>query len=263
MSDNFLYSEDLGAGTYSNLVTADDLNNIAKDLGAATFSNFSASTPTAVTELNNITKELVSKGVLKIEKQCAVRISGSYIYIDTGVCVFENGAKKRITSTTLLSFINGYTNYVYLLNNVSGNQIQLITSKTLPEDGTDYVMLAEISPSKTVTDKREFATYKIELPENVYVYRSLTIDFGSIARSYNIDTGNNKWKYVMISFSDRGVLWKGFVKILNNESTSILLQNTLNDWRISCDCTRTGQIITFTTTETSRAAPCNVEFVFA
>lgn len=152
MADTFLNNQE---------VTAEDLNNIAVDLGYADYSHFPEDPPqSAVSALNQITADLTSAGILQIGNKCAVSISDTTIVVQDGVCVFGNGAKKRIEGTLTVDFIEGGTNYVYLFNNVSGNVIQLVNSLTAPTSG-DYVMLAEIDTDKTVRTTRTFSRAKI------------------------------------------------------------------------------------------------------
>ena len=55
------------------LVTANDLNQIAVDLGAADYTHFPETPPqSAVSALNQITSDLTTAGILQIGNQCAV-----------------------------------------------------------------------------------------------------------------------------------------------------------------------------------------------
>lgn len=182
MADNFLYSEQTETG-YTNLVTAEDLNNIAIDLGASDFSAFEENgTPLAVDKLNEITKDLTSKGILHIGNCCKVSISDNIITVADGVCVFENGAKKRITESDPLQiqFIDdGNTNYVYMQNDIGANQIRLVNSTTNPSEAeaVDYVMLAEISKDKVLTDRRYWAISKVGQGKNTVTTIDSTFEF--------------------------------------------------------------------------------------
>jgi hypothetical protein len=160
MTDNFLYSAETEEGTYTNVVTADDLNNIAIDLGYADYSRFPEEPPqSAVSALNQITQDLTSRGILQIGNRCSVSLSEDKIIVADGVCVFESGAKKRILTPQTLDKIADGTNYIYLLNNEAGNKIELICSIELPSEESDYVMLAEVKGS-TVTDRRYWSVSK-------------------------------------------------------------------------------------------------------
>ena len=135
MSDDFLDNQE---------ITAEDLNNIAIDLGSADFSHFQNGVPTAVSELNKITADLVSPGVLLKDNRCAVGVVDNKITVDTGVIVFNNGAKKRITELQTLDLIEGTANYVYAMNDVENNITTLNVAESYPVEG-DYVVLGIIS----------------------------------------------------------------------------------------------------------------------
>lgn len=167
MSDTFLYSEATEDG-YTNEVTPEDLNNIAIDLGIPDYSRFPEEPPqSAVAALNGITKDLTTKGVLQIGSKCEVSIADGVVTVADGVIVFDSGAKKRLETAVTLNFIEGAVNYVYAFNNVSGNQIQLICGHDAPVDGTDYVMLAEVSESQKVSDRRYWSISKNTSGTNV------------------------------------------------------------------------------------------------
>jgi hypothetical protein len=192
MPDNFLYSSLTEEG-YTNMVTAEDLNNIAIDLGYAEYSHFPEEPPqSAVSALNQITQDLTSKGILQIGNCCKVSMSDGVITVADGVCVFENGAKKRLTEAVSFPYIEGGTNYVYLFNNVSGNQIQLICSLEAPTDGNDYVMLAEVK-SSTVTDKRYWSISKVGNGVNIMQEHTETFIFK--AGYYNSNTNTYTIRY--------------------------------------------------------------------
>ena len=152
MSDTFLNNQE---------VTASDLNHIAIDLGYPEYSHFPENPPqSAVSALNQITADLTGAGLLMVGNRCKVTISGNTITVQDGVCVFANGAKKRIEESVSLEYIEGDTNYVYLYNDFAGNKIEVINSLTKPNSSDDYVMLATIT-NKKVADKRRLSTSKV------------------------------------------------------------------------------------------------------
>ncbi|MBQ8588352.1 MAG: hypothetical protein IJ454_03065, partial [Clostridia bacterium] len=196
--DNFLYSESTEEG-YTNVVTAEDLNNIAIDLGLPEYSRFPEEPPqSAVAALNGITQDLTSKGVLQIGSCMNVTIADGIISVADGVCVMESGAKKRLTEAVSFPYIEGGTNYVYLFNNVSGNQIQLICSLEAPTDGTDYVMLAEVTAS-SVTDKRYWSISKVG--NGVNIAKEITQTFVFLN---NDDDGNRRYSVYEYDISQCG-----------------------------------------------------------
>lgn len=147
MSDEFLDNQ---------VVTAADMNNIAIDLGSADFNAFNEQTPTAVSLLNNITADLVTPGILLKWNNCLVTVENSKIYVDTGVIVFNNGSKKRIESKQYLGEFTAEKN-IYAINDIANNVISLVSSESLPEEGSDYILLGTVSADGVVTDKRTFS----------------------------------------------------------------------------------------------------------
>jgi len=179
-------------------VTTEILNNIAIDLGATDFSAFD-STPFGVDRLNQITSELVTSGILLSGEKCAVTASESKVNIATGIIVFENGAKIRLTEPVSFDLI--VNTYIYALNDTATNTAQILATEAEPVDG-DFVMLAFIGEDGTVTDKRGFAMSKVLLPSgNSY----LELSTGQLwcgadtEREYIINVGWNAWTYLHIT----------------------------------------------------------------
>lgn len=212
MSDTFLYSEATEDG-YTNEVTPEDLNNIAIDLGIPDYSRFPEEPPqSAVAALNGITQDLTTKGVLQIGSKCEVSIADGVVTVADGVIVFDSGAKKRLETAVTLNFIEGAVNYVYAFNNVSGNQIQLICGHDAPVDGTDYVMLAEVSESQKVSDRRYWSISKVGNGVNIAKEISASI----ILRSNNSD-GSPNYAYLEYDISNCGA---SFFIFLNEDHCS-------------------------------------------
>lgn len=164
---------------YANeTVTADQLNQIAIDLGFTAYSKFPENPPqSAVAALNQITSDLVGSGVINIGGKLAVTQDDNNLYVATGVAVFADGAKIRITSPETISK-SAYTSgtfYLYLYNNKVENKAQLIFSQAVPTG--DYAMLAEYS-SGTITDRRQPCGAKVALNANntVEVFNGLKIE---------------------------------------------------------------------------------------
>lgn len=154
MTDTFLDNQE---------VTAQDLNNIAIDLGYAEYSHFPENPPqSAVSALNQITADLTTKGVLLSGNRCMVTYASNKIYVDTGIIVFESGAKKRIETTQTLDFISGGTNYVYAIHDTSANKISLVNAAANPASG-DYVALATVAADGGVTYTAPLSTAKVGL----------------------------------------------------------------------------------------------------
>lgn len=182
MSDTFLYNEE---------VTAEDLNNIAIDLGKADFSFFENDNPTAVSELNKITGDLVSAGVLLTDNRCRVNMVGDKITVDTGIIVFANGAKKRITETQTLMPLADVTSYVYALNDVLNNRITLNVAEAYPTEG-DFVKLATLTKD-----------LKVSIPEN----RAL-LKVDSVAQKPDVTIQySGKWE-VVFEYANTGLFFE-------------------------------------------------------
>ena len=198
MSDEFLDNQ---------VVTAADLNNIAIDLGYADYSHFPETPPlSAVSALNQITSDLVSKGVLILGNKCNVTASGGAAYIDTGVIVFDSGAKKRIEAVQSLNLTAGSINYIYALNDTVNNTIDLVCSTEEPSTG-DFVMMAEVSADGKVTMKRSFAKAKTAPPAaQQYKYiESVSLSKGN---SKTIDVGFDNFSFLSLSYNFNNALDK-------------------------------------------------------
>ena len=169
MTDTFLDNQE---------VTAQDLNNIAIDLGYVEYSHFPENPPqSAVSALNQITADLTTKGVLLSGNRCMVTHASNKIYVDTGIIVFESGAKKRIETTQTLDFISGGTNYVYAIHDTSANKISLVNATATPASG-DYVALAAVAADGSVTYTAPLSTAKVGLSSgNSKEVISFTQDF--------------------------------------------------------------------------------------
>ena len=238
MPDNFLYSS-LTEDGYTNMVTAEDLNNIAVDLGYADYSHFPEDPPqSAVSALNQITQDLTSKGILQIGNCCKVSMSDGVITVADGVCVFENGAKKRLTEPVALEFIEGSVNYVYMLNNITENRIQVVTSINNPtesEDTIDYVMLAKISSGGTVTDRRYWSISKVGNGKNIVLEHTVTFKF--VPRYYNMYTEEFEMRYTEYVF-DVSQSGANYIIVFNRDYTdnypiALDLNSEIPSWAMS------------------------------
>ena len=168
---------------YNQSVTANDLNEIATDLGATSFNGFGTE-KFGASELNNITKDLVGKGYLNVKNKCKPTVSadGSKIIVQSGIVVFENGAKKVIENTLEISF--GVGRKYYFLNEISNGLCSLWWSTVgYPSEG-DYVPLCEVTSDGTLIDKRVFSVAKVNLGA---VERNKTADM-----EITLNINNNK-----------------------------------------------------------------------
>ena len=162
MADTFLDNQ---------TVTAEDLNNIAIDLGVADYSHFPETPPqSAVSALNQITADLTGKGVLYTLNMCNVTVSENAATVNTGIIVFENGAKKRITTAQTIGLIPNVDNCIYALNDVANNTIKLIAGESFPTTG-DFVKLAKILQDGTVVPMREWSKSKTDTTTQQKYYK--------------------------------------------------------------------------------------------
>ena len=160
-------------------VTADILNGIATDLGAPDFNRFSDGTKFGADELNAITAALVTKGVINNGNSdaCKVSIANGKISVATGTIVFDTGAKMKITEPQLLEMIPDAKSYVVAANDILNNRILLYNAESLPEDTSDYVILAEVSESGELIDVRGWSTAKVDgLEGPVYEHFQETVE---------------------------------------------------------------------------------------
>lgn len=151
----------------NQMVSATDLNNIAVDLGNSTFANFNDETTYNIDSLNDITKSLMSHGIVWSDNNAMKpTLSDDKINIDTGLCIFSSGAKKRITTSQELTYKANTKQYIYLINDTALNGVFLKCSEENPEliENADYIPIAEYNTDNTLADKRIFAVAKVDLP---------------------------------------------------------------------------------------------------
>lgn len=216
MSDVFLDNQ---------TVTAAALNQIAIDLGKSAFSTFTDGTEFSVDKLNEITKNLASDGIVAGDtNQCKPVLADGQISIDTGLCIFASGAKKRIETKQYLTPTADTKQYVYLLNDTGLNTISLNISADSPASvaNADYVMLAVYNADNTLTDQRKFSTAKVSIPSaNQYQEYTASVSFyGSenFENRYYLGDWGKPFQYVAsLYWSDTGV----WVKIGSNHMLSV------------------------------------------
>ena len=142
-------------------VNADILNGIAKDLGCPDFSEFVNDEKFGADKLNSITAALVTPGVLGTgSEDCKCSIVDGMVSIGTGTIVFANGAKMKIAENQLLEIVQSTKTYVIAVNDITNNKMLLYNSDVLPDED-DYVLLAEVSATGELIDKRAWSTAKV------------------------------------------------------------------------------------------------------
>lgn len=147
--------------------TATLINDVAVDLGATTFNKF-GSTKFGVTELNAITKELVGKGVTGSGYLCRPYVysatgSDDSLYISSGTIIFEDGSKITLESSKVIGKIKDLKNKkVFAYSDVNTGKAYIKADSAYP--ASQYVKIAAVDSSGNVSDVREYATAKVNLP---------------------------------------------------------------------------------------------------
>lgn len=152
---------------YDSVVTGEDLDNIYVDLGQSIeyFADYEHnSTSIAISDLNNITADLTSKGVLQIggELEVATNTDEKTFAIKDGVCVFSDGCKYRRSvddADNTYPYDTSASTYVYIERNATENTVTLCYGPSQPSTG-DFVMLAEITDKGVVNDTRGWSVGK-------------------------------------------------------------------------------------------------------
>lgn len=146
---------------YNQEVTAEMLNGMAADLGHTSFNGFSNDVKFGADELNKITGDLVSAGVLISGNMCRViKDDSGNIILQTGIIVFANGAKMEITSPVTIDADAGTV--IYALNDTLQGKCTIEVAQSYPTEG-DFVKLCTVGANKTLTDNRTIAQAKMEL----------------------------------------------------------------------------------------------------
>lgn len=169
-------------GIYYNAeVTSDDLNDLARDLGATSFNGFDGVAKFGADELNKITAHLVSKGILNRDNLCKPVIIDDKVNIQSGIIVFNNGAKKVIKDVVSVDKVNN--TYIYALNDTNAGTCKIVVSENNPEMdenvmSLDYIPIAFIDENGALTDKRIFSSAKVIIPvSNQYYEKTVTAIF--------------------------------------------------------------------------------------
>lgn len=148
---------------YNQTVTEEVLNAMATDLGATDFNNFSGIKKFGADKLNEITKALVTEGVLTSGDMCRCEKTDTGITVNTGTIVFKNGAKKTISEAIQIEADNGMA--VYALNNIVAGTCTIEVSEGFPTDTeSDYIPLCKINSDGTLSDRRSVSIAKVDFP---------------------------------------------------------------------------------------------------
>lgn len=143
---------------------ASDINDALAQLVTSGIADpFTDGAPYNAKKLNGIIYAVSSAGVVPATDsscKCTVDKTAHTVHIAPGTAFFDDGS--RITfdiEGETLSYAAGIKQYVYLMSAPAENRCYPVCSATEPSG--DYVMLAEISPDGTLTDKRTYARGKL------------------------------------------------------------------------------------------------------
>lgn len=276
---------------YNGIVSADDLNGVGANLQTTTATTFEDNIETSTDDLNMITKNLTTKGVNRgIGYACevAVNTSAKTILIKSGVVYFGCGVSITVDSAGItLSYTAGQKNYVYFYCNSPRTIAGAKCSTTAPAAGADYVMLAEISSTGVLSDKREWAqmrnasllpnlysynnTFTVDIPKNSSV--SKTIDLGGDYKKiymYRTDNSTDVCFYMYMDFTEGYVGGFYACKSFSNteirpitsttDTITIGINGGWSDYDITNMALQTGQLtITFRSLDDAKNFTFNLE----
>jgi len=158
-------------------ITADELNTLGYNLANTAITTFTDGTLYGVSDLNEITEHLINKGIKKgYNNECAVILTDTGVYIDSGLVFFECGATMEIDDYGInLEFEDSTaTQYVYLFFDVTNNVGGARCTTELPN--SDYVMLAKITDGAIDSTIRDVAYMKnASVLPNVYNTASVKV----------------------------------------------------------------------------------------
>lgn len=200
----------------NEIYSSSDVNEIAKRLVTSGIEDsFTDGVAYNVSKFNEMGKQLYTSGV--VPEDCLTlkvnKIADDEILINPGLAFFSDGATIEIEAGgETLKITPGVKNYVYLKNDLADRNICYPCCSVEAPEG-DYVALAEIDESGTVSDKRVYAKGKLPGYQSVagmplYIKETveLTLLSGFAANgSAKIDIGNNNFNYILCpGFNDNG-----------------------------------------------------------
>ena len=147
----------------NQLIGVDELNKITKTLVKAGVTQESPEI-TSVEELNGfIANAIVSGGLLSgPNTQLQVSNNGNCtLKIAPGEAILPDGRIFTVdVKGTVISYTAGQINYVYVVSDLSKNEVYPVAYTTQQANG-NYILLAEVAEDGTVTDKRTYAIGKV------------------------------------------------------------------------------------------------------
>ncbi len=144
--------------------SAADVNDVIKKLVAGGIEDpFTDGVAYNVTELNGIVQAISSEGVVPegdTSCKCVINTEEENVIVSAGTAFFNNGSYITIdTEGATLKYEKDAVNYVYLVSSMLENRNYPVCSTSVI-DG-DVVLLAQISKTGVLTDKRRYVRGKL------------------------------------------------------------------------------------------------------
>lgn len=200
----------------NEIYSSSDVNEITKRLVTSGIEDsFTDGVAYNVSKFNEMGKQLYTSGV--VPEDCMTlkvnKIADDEILINPGLAFFSDGATIEIEAGgETLKITPGVKNYVYLKNDLADRNICYPCCSTEAPEG-DYVALAEIDESGTVSDKRVYAKGKLPGYQSVagaplYINEIVEIELSDkyvASTSASFDIGYNDFNYILCcDFAESG-----------------------------------------------------------
>lgn len=192
----------------NQIIGVDHLNKLAQRFVTSGIADqFENGIPYNVSKINDIIVANGSSGVVpsSVNTLKVTKSGGSSVLINIGTAFFHNGATIDVTEPETLSYSPGVPNYVYLKCDTALNRA--FPACTTNEPTGDFVLLAEISSSGEITDKRTYAKGKLpgyQSNSNTRLDFNISISgnkdgqfYDYTGLSYDIDLGVNNYSYLV------------------------------------------------------------------
>ncbi len=148
----------------SVLYGTEDINDIARSLVGAGIAPFLSKDSYNTSDLNALTQAIASQGVqldgckVKLEN---VSTADMIAAIGQGIVFFENGVRLEVDSDGYFVAVTpNVAGYIFAHFSTSLQVASIQFAEELPDDG-EYVLLAQVSDSGEVFDKRVYARSKL------------------------------------------------------------------------------------------------------
>lgn len=194
--------------------SATDVNNITKRLvTSGVEESFSDGVSYNVSQFNEAGKLLYTSGT--VPEGCmslkVTKYSDNEIIINPGCAFFNDGSVLEIEDGgEIMAYVKDAVNYVYLKNDLLASNVSYPYCGTKAPEG-DCVMLAEINIYGTITDKRTYAHgklpgYQSVAPSAMFLHETVEVDVTEphfVEGDVAFDIGANNFEYI-ISYSFKG-----------------------------------------------------------